>query len=134
MTNPTILVIRPVTSLGVSQLRVFERAADGSEVKLAAATGKDPAPATAVVAARAAAEPPCPGVLIDLEFCDWVDSTGLGVWVSWHLLLEPKGGRVVVCRANSRVTNVLKVAQLDQLFTLCATLEGGIAALAGSGS
>lgn len=127
MTPAPILVIRPVTTLGVSQLLVLERAADGGESEVLRRPGTDQAAVTAEIDRRAATAPA--GVVVDLGSCDWVDSGVLGVWVSWHHLLARRGGRVVVCRANERIRNILRVSQLDQLFAACGTLEEAAAEL-----
>jgi anti-anti-sigma factor len=133
MADNAILVIRPVTTLGVSQLRLLERTAGGAETAILRQPARDPAPVTAAVEAYAAAGGVRPGAVIDLEFCDWVDSTGLGLWVSWLRLLEPRGGRLAVCRANQRILNVLRVSQLDQVFLMCGTVAEGALALFGAG-
>lgn len=127
MTPAPTLVIRPVTTLGVSQFLVLVRAADGAETEVLRRPGTDHAAVTAEIARRA--EAPLPGVVVDLASCDWVDSGVLGVWVSWHHLLARRGGRVVVCRANERIRNILRVSQLDQLFAACGTLEEAAAEL-----
>ncbi len=128
-TVPT-LVIRPVTSLGVSRLLVMQRDADGAESEVLAGPGADAAAVTAAIEQWAAAAPdPVAGILVDLEFCEWVDSGVLGTWVAWHHALAARGGRVVVCRANERIRNILRVSQLDQLFATHGTLDAAVAAL-----
>ena len=127
------LVIRPVTSLGASQVLVLRREAAGAETEMMRLHGGSMAAATAQIedlaAAARAADAAC-GVLVDLEFCEWVDSGVLGVWVSWHHALRDCDGRVVVCRANDRIRNILRVSQLDRLFDLRDTLEDGMRAVA----
>ncbi len=120
-----ILVIRPLTTLGVSQLLVLERAGDGSETEVLRRPAAEVAAVTAEIARRIEAGP-LAGILVDLEFCDWVDSGTLGVWVSWHHLLDRQGGRVVICRANDRIRNILRISQLDRLFSLGETLADGL--------
>ncbi|MFO7608116.1 MAG: STAS domain-containing protein [Candidatus Krumholzibacteriia bacterium] len=127
MTPAPILVIRPVTTLGVSQLLVLERAADGAETEVLRRPGTDHAAVTAEIARRA--DFSLPGLVVDLGSCDWVDSGVLGVWVSWHHLLARRGGQVVVCRANERISNILRISQLDSLFPNAGSLEAAVAAL-----
>lgn len=133
MSPDTTLVIRPVTTIGVSQLVVLERAADGTETEVLRRPGTDHPAVTAEITRRAGGAPGLPGVVVDLESCDWVDSGVLGVWVSWHHALARRGGRVVVCRANDRIRNILRISQLDQLFALCDTLPAALAAVSGPG-
>lgn len=127
MTPAPILVIRPITTIGVSQLLVLERTADGAETEVLRRPGTDHASVTAEIARRAG--DPLAGVVVDLAACDWVDSGVLGVWVSWHHLLTRHGGRVLVCRANERIRNILHISQLDQLFPDTGSLEAAVAAL-----
>lgn len=124
-----ILVIRPLTTLGVSQLLLLEHAAVGEEAEVLRVPALDHPAVSAEIARRVAAGPVA-GVLVDLEFCEWVDSGQLGLWVSWHHLVAAQGGRVVVCRANDRIRNILHISQLDQLFLVADTLNDGLIALA----
>lgn len=127
MTPAPILVIRPITTIGVSQILVLERAADGAETEVLRRPGTDHAAVTAEIARRAG--DPLAGVVVDLAACEWVDSGVLGVWVSWHHLLARHGGRVLACRANERIRNILHISQLDQLFPNASSLEAAVAAL-----
>lgn len=129
MDPAAILVIRPLTTLGVSQLLAVERAADGTETEVLRVPAGESGAVSEEIARRTGAGP-VPGVLVDLEFCDWVDSGVLGLWVSWHHLLGGQGGRVVVCRTNDRIRNILRISQLDQLFALGETLADGLDLLA----
>lgn len=127
--TPTIM-IRPVATFGVSQLLVLLHDADGKETEVLRCPGSASAVVTAEIEKRAAAAgSPFPGVLVDLEACDWVDSGVLGLWVSWHHALARRGGHVVLCRANERIRNILRVSQLDQLFAVHGTLAAGLKAL-----
>lgn len=130
MASPPTILVRPVTTLGVSQLLLLLRDPAGGETEALRCPGTAAAQITAEIKRRAAAaEGALPGVLVDLEFCEWVDSGVLGIWVSWHHALSKQGGHVVICRANDRIRNILRVSQLDHLFTLCGTLDEGLADL-----
>ncbi len=130
MAPPPTMLVRPVTTLGVSQLLLLLRDSTGGETEALRCPGTAATQITAEIKRRVSAdEAGVPGVLVDLEFCEWVDSGVLGVWVSWHHALTRQGGRVVICRANDRIRNILRVSQLDHLFTLCGTLEEGLADL-----
>ena len=135
MTPTPTVMIRPVATLGVSQLLVLLHDADGTETEVLRCPGHAPAAVTAEIEKRAgAAGASFPGVLVDLESCDWVDSGVLGLWVSWHHALARRGGHVVLCQANDRIRNILRVSQLDQLFDVHGTLAAGLKALGADGS
>ena len=128
------IVVRPVTRLGVSQLAVLLRRKDGEETEILRRPGMDTPTVTAEIERRLTASADAgPGLLIDLEECDWVDSGVLGVWVAWYHAVNDRGGRVVICRPNERIRNVLRISQLDQLFATYATLEDAVADLTSAG-
>ena len=128
------LVVRPVIALGVSQLVVLLRAADGREEELLRRPGMDTPTVTAEIEQRLAADGGNgTGLIIDLESCDWVDSGVLGVWVAWYHAAAREGGRIVISRPNERIRNILRISQLDQLFPTHETLDAAVAELSSAG-
>jgi anti-anti-sigma factor len=125
------LVVRPVTALGVSQLAVLLRDADGREEEILRRPGMDTPAVTAEIESRLAASGGAgAGLVIDLESCDWVDSGVLGVWVAWYHTVTNGGGRIVISRPNERIRNILRISQLDQLFPTHTSLDAAVADLA----
>jgi anti-sigma B factor antagonist len=51
-------------------------------------------------------------VLVGLEKCDFIDSTGIAVIVHAHNRLAERGGRVVVCAPSAQVLRILSVTGL----------------------
>jgi anti-sigma B factor antagonist len=54
----------------------------------------------------------CREVLIDLERCEFIDSTGIAAIVHAHKQLAEQGGRVVVCAPAAQVLRVLSITGL----------------------
>lgn len=57
-------------------------------------------------------------VLLDLGKVQFIDSTGIGVFVSLLKMMGP-GGRVAVTGANDSVRRLFHMTRLDTLFRLC---------------
>lgn len=57
-------------------------------------------------------------VLLDLDKVQFIDSTGIGVFVSLLKMMGP-GGRVAVTGANDGVRRLFHMTRLDTLFRLC---------------
>lgn len=51
-------------------------------------------------------------VLVGLEKCDFIDSTGIAAIVHAHNRLVEQGGRVVVCASSDQVLRVLSITGL----------------------
>jgi anti-sigma B factor antagonist len=54
----------------------------------------------------------CREVLIDLESCEFIDSTGIAAIVNAHRRLAEQGGRAVACAPSAQVLRVLSVSGL----------------------
>ncbi len=53
-------------------------------------------------------------ILIDLEACDFIDSTGIAVIVRAHLRLGEQGRRIVVFGASEQVRRILSITGLTE--------------------
>jgi anti-sigma B factor antagonist len=53
-------------------------------------------------------------ILIDLEACDFIDSTGIAVIVRAHLRLAEQGRRIVVFGASAQVGRILSITGLTE--------------------
>jgi anti-sigma B factor antagonist len=51
-------------------------------------------------------------IVIDLEGCEFIDSTGIAAIVNAHNRLAEQGGRVVACAPSAQVLRVLSVSGL----------------------
>jgi anti-sigma B factor antagonist len=54
----------------------------------------------------------CPEILIDLESCEFIDSTGIAAIVNAHRRLGEQGGRLVACAPSAQVLRVLSLSGL----------------------
>lgn len=54
----------------------------------------------------------CQQILINLEDCEFIDSTGIAVVVQAHNRLSEHGGRVAICAPSEQVLRVLSVTGL----------------------
>jgi anti-sigma B factor antagonist len=68
-------------------------------------------------------------VLLDLHLVQFVDSTGLGVFVSLLKMMGP-GGRIAVIGVNEGVKRLFQMTRLDTLFRLCDNEDQARAILA----
>ena len=67
--------------------------------------------------------------LFNFEKVSWINSTGVGIMVSCYHSITAAEGRMVICGANERVTNIYYVSQLDKVFETHASCDEAIAAL-----
>jgi anti-sigma B factor antagonist len=54
----------------------------------------------------------CREVLIDLERCEFIDSTGIATIVHAHKQFAEQGGRLVACAPSAQVLRVLSITGL----------------------
>jgi anti-sigma B factor antagonist len=54
----------------------------------------------------------CPQILIGLENCEFIDSTGIAVIVNAHRRFSEEGRRIALCSPNSQVLRVLSITGL----------------------
>jgi len=52
--------------------------------------------------------------LIDIRAVDSIDSSGLGLLINMHGLLEERGGKLAVMNASGSISRVFQLTQLDQ--------------------
>jgi len=56
---------------------------------------------------------------IILANVEYMDSSALGMLLLLHERAEAKGKKVVLCRANTTVMQILDIANFGKLFTIC---------------
>ena len=66
-----------------------------------------------------------PKVLVDLKDLEFVDSSGLGVLISWFKLANEKKGKIVFCSLSDYVAKIIKIAKLDKILILAEDEEKG---------
>lgn len=80
----------------------------------------------------AAAVEQCSQVLIGLERCDFIDSSGIAVILRAHNRMEEEGNRLVVYAPTDQVLRVLSMTGLTQNSLVFSTAEEALSALDGS--
>ncbi len=66
-------------------------------------------------------------VLICLERCDFIDSTGIAAIVFAHKLLADKGRRLLVCAPSRQVSRILTITGLNHVGLVYASAEEALA-------
>jgi anti-anti-sigma factor len=94
--------------------RLFEREIDGEARELLVEGELDLAVAEQL---RAALEedPSCTQILIGLENCEFIDSTGIAVIVQAHCRLAERGGRIALYGPTRQVRRILSVTGLTEI-------------------
>ena len=70
------------------------------------------------------------GVVVDLEHVTFMDSTGLMVLLNGLRRLFRKGGRLALACTNPTVLRLFEITGTDSTFTITATREAAMAAVA----
>ena len=68
-------------------------------------------------------------ILIDLQECTYVDSSGLGCFISIMKRLATVKGAIKVANAKENITNLFKVARLTAMFGVYSSVDEAIAIL-----
>lgn len=66
-------------------------------------------------------------VLVCLERCDFIDSTGIAAILSAHKLMASKGRRLVVCNPSGQVSRILTVTGLNDVGLVYTSTDAALA-------
>ncbi len=69
-------------------------------------------------------------ILIDLEEVSWINSTGLGILISGHMLAANSGGRLKLMRVSKRIDSILGVTRLNTVFEIFGEEEAALKSFA----
>ena len=72
-------------------------------------------------------------VLVDLTGVSFMDATALGVLLGAAKALRSSGGQMVLVADDPRITRVIEITGLTQVFRIEPTLPEGVQRLVGSG-
>jgi len=61
-------------------------------------------------------------LLVDMEQVELIDSSGLGVLISWFKLVNQEQGKVIYAVTSQHVRKIIGFAKLDKIFTLTETV------------
>lgn len=81
-------------------------------------------------ALHAVADGVTPRIVVDLEAAEYISSAGLRALVSAAKAARRNNGDVRIARPSLRVTEVLKLAGLESIFSLHADVETAVASFA----
>lgn len=68
-------------------------------------------------------------IVIDLQFVNYANSSGLGALVQAHLKAQEQGGGMVLVHVSKRIANVLDITKLSMVFVIAETEDEAIARL-----
>ncbi len=68
-------------------------------------------------------------ILVDLSQVGYIDSSGVASLVESFQKAKKAGQDLVLVSASDGALRVLKLARLDKVFTICDTVEDGLAAV-----
>lgn len=69
-------------------------------------------------------------VVLDLSRLRFVDSSGLGAFISCLRKLNAKGGDLKLCGMSKQVRAVFELVRMHRVFDICATSEDAVRAFA----
>jgi anti-sigma B factor antagonist len=68
-----------------------------------------------------------PSVLLELSRINYADSTGIGELVGYLTRFQGTGRRLVLVNPSERIRQLLRIARLDSLFEVFASLDEALA-------
>ena len=68
-------------------------------------------------------------IVVDLSGVGYLDSSGVATLVESFQSARKGGQNLVLASVSDGALSVLKLARLDKVFTICDSVEGGLAAL-----
>jgi anti-anti-sigma factor len=66
-------------------------------------------------------------VLVSLERCDFIDSTGIAAIVAAHKAMASKGRRLLVCGPSGQVSRILAITGLNDFGLIYDSAEAALA-------
>lgn len=68
-------------------------------------------------------------LIVDLSQVDFIDSSGLGVLISWFKMTNQQQGNVIYVHPTSYVAKIIGFAKLDKIFLIVDSMEEAVAKL-----
>jgi anti-anti-sigma factor len=72
---------------------------------------------------------PARDVVVDFVRMDYCGSTALGYFVALRKAVGARGGRLAFCNVSEHEREIMRVARLDTLWSICTTREEAVAAV-----
>ncbi|MDX9789953.1 MAG: STAS domain-containing protein [Candidatus Kapaibacterium sp.] len=64
-----------------------------------------------------------PGLIVDFENTSYLSSILIGILVRMHAKFSERDGKIIFCRLNQTLRNVLKMTKVDTILNITDTLE-----------
>ena len=65
-------------------------------------------------------------IVIDLEYVEWMNSSGLGILIGAVSLFKNNDGQLRIINVSDRIQNLLKITKLAGIFETSSSLEEAI--------
>ena len=65
-------------------------------------------------------------LLIDMKNVEFIDSSGVGMLISWYKMTNEKEGKIVYCCVGDYVKKIMAIAKLDKIFPLADHREAAM--------
>jgi anti-sigma B factor antagonist len=62
-------------------------------------------------------------VMVNLEKVPFMDSSGIGLIVSFFNTMQERNGSFILCELGDHLQEIMKTTRLDAVLTICATEE-----------
>ena len=66
-------------------------------------------------------------LIVDMSEVQFCDSSGLSALLIAHRTMREHGGRVHLVQVSKKVTDLMKISQLDRVFTMSDTIADALA-------
>ena len=68
-------------------------------------------------------------IIIDLNEVDWMNSSGLGILIGAVTTLKNNNGRLALANVSDRISNLLRITKLADVFEVYETIDSAIESL-----
>lgn len=65
-------------------------------------------------------------ILLDITRLEYITSSGLNFFIRTLTRTRNAGGELIICGLNGMVEKLFVISKLNEIFTLCPTLEDGL--------
>ncbi|MCH2200401.1 MAG: STAS domain-containing protein [Fuerstiella sp.] len=66
-------------------------------------------------------------IILDFDLVEYLSSAALGKLITMHKKVSTAGGKLLLCNIHKDILEVFQLTRLDQVLTLCTTLDDALA-------
>lgn len=66
-------------------------------------------------------------IILDFDLVEYLSSAALGKLITMHKKVSTAGGKLVLCNIHKDILEVFQLTRLDQVLTLCKSLDDSLA-------